>query len=613
MFYYSKNIDIMQLKTLGESTSALSKLEEALQKISQIGNVGMPQKAMSNKLLIDAFSEYSIDATKMALAQSKLNENQIKLILSSKGLKGEILETTAADLANAASVNAVAAAEKKATASTIGLGNAFKGLGVALINHPIMTTIAVVGTAIALYAQFGNTLKNLQKKAKESKQEYDDVTTEIKNLNDELKTTKDRIEELQNKDVLTIVEQEELDKLKETIAQRKGQDAADKAQDAITKKLESYNGHYAINDPDMTLQDNPYVYDKGDRIDAANWDIEQAKQNNQELEALYEKRREIEKKYNNNDSQFQDDKEWKNNEKDIESKKAYIESVEDSASAYIEALMDEDDALYDSNGKIIKGKEELVNRLLDLYKKFDEYNSTETPDDKEVFDKYYNDTISSAQEKYGTDADWESWFGENVKTKEEVDKWLEIQKACDDATEAKKKYLETSISKNDTFLDLISQLTESDDKGSSKATLADLQSEADLLKTVQKEMSEVGKIGVSSMKSIIKQYPEAKEALSEYIAGIINEQELFAQLENVYNDDKTQYVNAVLEKVQVDEEFFSSLKTGYPEVLAEIYGNNKENFIRHIIAGNETNKDFIDTFKDLNQNLKELQKTKIEH
>ena len=196
-------------------------------------------------------------------------------------------------------------------------------------------------------------------------------------------------------------------------------------------------------------------------------------------------------------------------------------------------------------------------------------------------------------------------------------------------------------------LDLISQLTESDDKGISKATLADLQSEADILKTVQKEMSETGKIGVSSMQSIIKQYPEAKEALSEYMAGIINEQELFAQLENVYNDDKSQYVNAVLEKVQADEEFFSSLKTGYPEVLAEIqnfvnqsntlmeqakenyinsivaeeetcdkflsfikqtypelynelaeiYGNDKENFIRHIIAENETNKDFIDSLR----------------
>lgn len=57
------------------------------------------------------------------------------------------------------------------------------------------------------------------------------------------------------------------------------------------------------------------------------------------------------------------------------------------------------------------------------------------------------------------------------------------------------------------------------------------------------------------MQSIIKQYPEAKEALSEYVAGIINEQELFAQLENVYNDDKTQYVNAVLKKCRLMKNF----------------------------------------------------------
>lgn len=44
--------------------------------------------------------------------------------------------------------------------------------------------------------------------------------------------------------------------------------------------------------------------------------------------------------------------------------------------------MDEDDALYDSNGKIIKGKEDLVKRLLDLYKMFDEYNAKENIGDK---------------------------------------------------------------------------------------------------------------------------------------------------------------------------------------------------------------------------------------
>lgn len=238
---------------------------------------------------------------------------------------------------------------------------------------------------------------------------------------------------------------------------------------------------------------------------------------------------------------------------------------------------------------------------------------------------------------------------EGINTDKLIDEFNDVTKGINDADEAIQAWNKHKNSGNDTTssLDLTSQLTESDDKGTSKATLADLQSEADLLKTVQKEMSETGKIGVSSMQSIIKQYPEAKEALSEYVAGIINEQELFAQLENVYNDDKTQYVNAVLEKVQADEEFFSSLKTGYPEVLAEIqnfvnqsntlmeqakesyinsivaeeetcdkflsfikqtypelynelaeiYGNDKENFIRHIISENETNKDFIDSLR----------------
>ena len=193
--------------------------DDVIKKSSDLQGTYNANAVLANRLA-DAVSGYSTEAIKASISESTLNEMQIKAILSKKGLKDEILETTAADLANAASVNAVAAAEKKATASTIGFGAAVKGLGVALKNlviaHPIAATITVIGTAIALYAQFGNTLKNLQKKAKESKQEYDDVTTEIKSLNDELKTTKDRIEELQNKDVLTIVEQEELDKLKET-------------------------------------------------------------------------------------------------------------------------------------------------------------------------------------------------------------------------------------------------------------------------------------------------------------------------------------------------------------------------------------------------------------
>lgn len=54
---------------------------------------------------------------------------QIKAILSQKGLTGNILETTTAELANATATNAVAVAEGTATTATVALGNAFKGLG----------------------------------------------------------------------------------------------------------------------------------------------------------------------------------------------------------------------------------------------------------------------------------------------------------------------------------------------------------------------------------------------------------------------------------------------------------------------------------------------------
>ena len=41
-------------------------------------------------------------------------------------------------------------------------------------------------------------------------------------------------------------------------------------------------------------------------------------------------------------------------------------------------------------------------------------------------------------------------------------------------------------------------------------------------------------------------------------------------IENIYNDDKSQYINSIVEKNQANEDFFASLKAEYPEVMAEI-------------------------------------------
>ena len=168
---------------------------------------------------------------------------------------------------------------------------------------------------------------------------------------------------------------------------------------------------------------------------------------------------------------------------------------------------------------------------------------------------------------------------EGINTQEEIDYFNDVTDGITDADEAIQKWNEhkKQASSNP---DLTSLLTESDDK-SQTANLADLQSEADLLSTIQKELDDNGRIGVSSMQSIIKKYPEAKAALSDYMQGIISEQELFSQLETIYENDKNQYIQSVVDKSQTDEEFFNAVMTNYPELyneLSSLYGNDVDNW-----------------------------------
>lgn len=450
-----------------------------------------------------------------------------------------------------------------------------------------LATVAIVGATVAI-AKHTKSLKDLQETAQDSKSAYDSTISEIKSLNEELKTTQDRIKELQAKDSLTFTEEDELEKLKKTndelerelrikeaIAQTQGQKSADDANAAITKKSEKYN---------LSYSDNGTSFDTGDRIDAAQWNIEQAIQNNKELEDLYSKRKEIEDKFNNDASQFKDDKEWKQNEKNIESKKAYIKSVEEQAATYIKALMDEDNALYDSNGNVIAGQEDLVNRLKALYGNYDEYNQGETYSDtfvKHLQEKGISENVANEIKSQLTDNEVEKastldispYIDENATTET-------VRKAIAKAQEeADKKPIEESISYDDPT-DLFRDSTDKD-RQSSTANLADLKNGTDLLKTIQSEIKDSGNIGIDTMQKITKLYPEAKKALSDYLQGIITQEELFDKLQSIYETDKDNYIKHLVEMSSKDEEFFNTMRTNYPELfneLANIYGNDVTNW-----------------------------------
>lgn len=112
-------------------------------------------------------------------------------------------------------------------------------------------------------------------------------------------------------------------------------------------------------------------------------------------------------------------------------------------------------------------------------------------------------------------------------------------------------------------------------------SLSGLESHAKVLKTVQEEMEKLNRISSSTLDSICKAYPEMNEVAYSYRNGLITEQELFSQLETIYENDKNQYIQSVVDKSQTDEEFFNAVMTNYPELyneLSSLYGNDVDNW-----------------------------------
>ena len=109
-------------------------------------------------------------------------------------------------------------AEQGYTATTIGARVATVAFQAALT---FGIAIAIQGL-ITLFQKLKEsipTVENTTKWLEESSQEVKDIQDDINGLNDELKTTKDRIDELIKKPSLTIVEQNELDRLQKTNAE----------------------------------------------------------------------------------------------------------------------------------------------------------------------------------------------------------------------------------------------------------------------------------------------------------------------------------------------------------------------------------------------------------
>lgn len=175
---------------------------------------------------------------------------------------------------------------------------------------------------------------------------------------------------------------------------------------------------------------------------------------------------------------------------------------------------------------------------------------------------------------------------EGINTKDELKQFNEITKDITDADLAIQKWnkhkeeaIETSAPFDDPT-DLLRDSTDKDRKDS-RINLADLKDRADIIKSLQSEIAKTGNIGVDSMQKIIKQFPEAKQYLADYMSGLITEQELFSKLEDVYTEDTQQYINSLVKKNETDADFFTNVKNNNETLfngLAENYGFDIKNW-----------------------------------
>lgn len=380
----------------------------------------MPRMAQVNRLLKETFADCSIEAAKMAISQSALNKEQIELILSSKGLTGNILETTTAELANATATNAVAVAEGTATTATVGFGTAIKGLGASLKSlaaaHPVL--LAITAAIGAIYATVKivdactTSFDELKDKISNLKQDVSDSESTLKDYKTQLDEINQKITEINNQDSLSFTDEQELENLKNQKTELENMYNIEKARhDLKQKELENTANKYFNKriTPSLSKEYKDYsvVDEEGfekelTKLDIMNLAKERMLLNQSRLDTLNEEY---------NDKSNPSNKETKEYEK----KKAQLEKTRDDAKTIALDIQEEAkeqveglDSTSDTYKKVTEASQELSDALAILNNDWD--SLSDKGKQENLFSKISKDIQNSISDglddEYNKISDW---------------------------------------------------------------------------------------------------------------------------------------------------------------------------------------------------------------
>ncbi len=433
------SLDGLSLKQANVALSTTALTEAEKQQVLVAAGLAQSQNSISMAMITRAFHQAGLTAETQASIMQELGLQtaidtctaaELRSALIKNGVTAATADEIVANAGLAASNTGTAVSFKALTASITTATTAIKTF---LFTNPVGWAILAVGAIFSLVKIFDaltESMKEAKEKAAESRKEYETTTSELTSLNSELETTKKRIDELQAKGSLSIVEKEELETLKqqnnelerqktikEQIATMQKKEAAEDANHVLTKKTRSILEW--INDQ----------FDKKDsKANKPKDMIERTKEKQRLLNQYQSNYEKLEIKLSKSDPKST---EYKSIKKQYEQYKKWIKDLNKELTTDLNEINTEYQSLLDSDGNVLNGYEETAQKVQELFDYTTSSYEKAVSTSKKIDKIWERPTLSHVKEKLVKIAEKSNNVGITIDTIK--NKFPKLTKACEKA------------------------------------------------------------------------------------------------------------------------------------------------------------------------------------
>lgn len=473
--------------------------------------------------------------------------------------------------------------------------------------------------------------------ARESGQALSEVQSKIQSINNELSSTAEKIDQLNSKDNLSLVEQEELENLKrynELLERQLGinrameNEASEKAQGDSRKFFNTEQKYKVVDDVIYEPRSDGFMgstyispkYYTGNPIEKLQSSMDEYESIKQKIETNQKELDRIKE----SDSNYGSNNTYMELTATTSEMRRLLPDMKKSIDTQVQDI-------YDSSKNLDPEKDkDLITKafaVMDSYilkfngltptEKFDkQWNSEEFKKSKaELESKAVSGTLTAKdidenvdfaklKEVSGKTAEElveyiNSIFSDEIDQKKdetfknaisqlpanEMEKYVNLLNSGDlneksiESFESLKKIMgDTNISAEDA----IKNLKEAS-KGyvTTPELLSGMESLSQLIGNVKDEFKETGKVGTANLNAIVKEFPEMQNAVIEYSEGLIDYDKLQEQLMAAYENDAESFQINMVNKLSDNDSFYDKVRKNNQSLFADlaiVYGDDLENW-----------------------------------